>query len=125
MLRRNALATVYGSVTLWDLPKSVVLSELKFGEHSLSCFRRQFSLHSSAEPDPLIIIRTYTEPAGIRYVRRKSLPSRQACLEPDPLGLAESTWSPVFQADSLRSACMLAQHFLLALAATRPGTAAC
>ncbi len=38
MLRRNALATVDGSVMLWVLPKSVVLSELAFGEHCLELF---------------------------------------------------------------------------------------
>ncbi len=42
MLRHKALAIVDGSVMLWDLPKSVVLSELKFGEYCLEFLLETF-----------------------------------------------------------------------------------
>ena len=51
-------------------------------------------------------------------------PSLHTSAEPDPLGLAESAWSSVLQAESLRSACMLAQPLPLRLL-SGPCTAAC
>jgi len=41
----------------------------------------------------LIIMKTYTWPAGIRYMRRKSVPSRQACSEHHGcIGLNTNLW---------------------------------